>query len=323
MTILLLCLDDDDVSSEQQAEIQALVPEMRLVVTRDEDEMAPYYDDVEIAAGWLSPDMVLRMPKLRWAQHWAAGVDSFTANEAVVEKDFVLTNGSGIHAEPITEHILALLFAFARGLHCAVRAQVDHRWGAPDDPCRDDIFEFPGKTMVLIGVGAIGTRTAEVAAALGMHVIGVRRHPDEGVPGVAEMVGPDRLPDVLPKADFVVLTVPLTAATHHVIGEAELRAMKSSAIIVNIGRGGTIDEAALIPALQEGRIGGAGLDVFEEEPLPADSSLWDMENVIVTSHYAGHNPYYDERALAIFVDNLRRYVAGAPLRNVVDQEAGY
>ena len=137
------------------------------------------------------------------------------------------------------------------------------------------------------------------------------------------MIGPERLAEALPEADFIVLTVPLTPDTRHMIGERELRLMKPTALIVNIGRGGTIDEAALIRALAEGWIAGAGLDVFEKEPLPPDSPLWRMENVIITAHYAGATPHYSERALAIFLDNLRRYKTGEPLRNVVDKTLGY
>ena len=323
MTVLWLCLDEDDITPAQLAEVEALVPEWMVVVDRDPEAVAPHRDAIEVAAGWMDPAAAAQLPRVRWVQHWAAGVDRFTTRPALMEKDFVLTNGSGIHSIPITEHILAYLFAFARGLHCAVRAQVAHRWDKPPDPCRGDLFELPGKTMVLIGVGAIGARTAQTAAALGIEVIGVRRNPAQRVPGLRRTVGPAQLTEVLPEADFVVLTVPLTDETHHIIDDAALRAMKSTAIVINIGRGGTIDEDALIRALQEGRIGGAGLDVFETEPLPESSPLWDLPNVILTSHYAGHNPHYDDRALTIFRDNLRRYLDGAPLRNVVDPEAGY
>ncbi|MBN1246661.1 MAG: D-2-hydroxyacid dehydrogenase [Anaerolineae bacterium] len=323
MPFLWLCTDVDDVTPEQLAQVQDVVPDMTVVVSREEAAIQDSLDEIEVAAGWLDPDVVLAMPRVQWVQHWAAGVDSFVTRPEIVEKDFILTSGSGIHAVPITEHIFALLLAFARGLHCAVRDQVAHRWVQPPDPCGQNVFELPGTTMVLVGVGAIGAQTAKVAAALGIRVIGVRRDPADAVQGVARMVGPDQLLDVLPEADFLVLTVPLTERTRGMIGETELRAMKPSAIIVNIGRGGTIQENALLRALQEGWIGGAGLDVFETEPLPEDSPWWDMPNVIVTAHYAGHNPYYDERALAIFLDNLRRYVTKMPLRNVVDMRAGY
>src|SRR5690606_33393510 len=238
---------------------------------------------IAIAAGGVPHALLSAMPRLRWFQQWGAGADWLLRYPEVQELPFVLTSASGVHAIPISEHILALLFAFARRLPQAFRFQQGRRWGAPD---WDHLFELAGKTLLLIGVGAIGARTAQVAAALEMHVIGVRRDPGRTAPGVSEMHAPDALLDLLPRADFVVLTLPLTPETQTLITARELARMKSSAIIVNIGRGGTIDEPALIDALAAGRIGGAGLDVFAEEPLPADSPLWGMDNVIITCHYA-------------------------------------
>ena len=177
--------------------------------------------------------------------------------------------------------------------------------------------------MVLIGVGGIGSHTAEVAHALGMRVIAVRRRPEQETPSIVRTVGIDQLQNVLPEADFVVNTLPLTGETRNLIGEAQLRAMKPTAYLVNIGRGDTMDEEALVRALQQGRIAGAGLDVFASEPLPPDSPLWEMPNVIVSPHYAGQTNRYDERAMAIFLDNLDRYVRGEPLINVVDKLLGY
>lgn len=323
MTTLLLHLNEEAVSAEELSEISALVPKMEIVHTRDKAEITSLLEDVEIVAGGISPELVLQMPNLQWVQQWSAGVDEFVTYPGIAEKDFTLTNASGVHSIPISEHILAFLFAFARNLHCAMREQVNHTWINPPEPCNPDVFELAGRTMVLVGVGAIGERTAQMAAALGMRVLGVRNNPETGAAGVAAMYGPDELLEILPEADVVVLTVPLTEATRHMIGEEELHVMKPTAIIINIGRGGTIDEDALITALREGRIGGAGLDVFETEPLPETSPLWEMRNVIITSHYAGHTPYYDARALSIFMDNLRRYASGASLNNVVDMDAGY
>ena len=180
-----------------------------------------------------------------------------------------------------------------------------------------------GKTMLLVGVGAIGRRTAHLAAAFGMRVWGIRRNPGRAVEGVERMGDMSRLHDWLPEADFVVLTAPLTPETRHMFDEAALRRMKPTAYLVNIGRGGTVDEAALVRGLQEGWLTGAGLDVFEQEPLPADSPLWKMPNVIITAHYSGATPEYHHRAMAIFLDNLRRYVQGEELRNVVDKRLGY
>jgi phosphoglycerate dehydrogenase-like enzyme len=324
MSILWMCLDPDELRPVQRNAVEASVPDMDVVVTRDLDEVKPLAADVEIMSGWIGPEMIRAMPAVRWVQHWAAGVNRLVADPEIVQRDFVLTNGSGIHAIPISEHIFAFLLSMARGLPCAVRAQSDHRWVSPSTSCNRSIFELFNKTMVLIGVGAIGARTAEVARSLGMHVIGVRRDPsDDAVSGVGKMVGPEALGEVLPKADVVVLTVPLTDETEAMIGEPELRAMKASAHLVNIGRGGTVDERALTRALQQGWIAGAGLDVFETEPLPEDSPLWEMENVVITSHYAGRTPHYTERAMALFFDNLGRYLHDEPLCNVVDKDRGY
>ena len=321
MSTILLDFESGTLSEAQIAQVQAAAPGMRLLVTRDRDEIERALDKIEIAAGGFPRDLLLRAHNLRWFQQWGAGANWLLRYPEAVELDFVLTNASGVHPIPISEHILAFLLAFARGFHRAMRAQGRNEW-IPQEQ-QEGLFELAGKTMVLVGVGAIGERTAEVATALGMRVLGVRRDPTVGVEGVEGMVGPDRLLDLLPEADFLVLTVPLTHETQGMIGERELRAMKPTAYVVNIGRGGTIQESGLIRALQEGWIAGAGLDVFETEPLPEDSPLWAMDNVIITAHYAGLTPRYHERAMAIFLDNLQRYRAGEPLRNVVDKKLGY
>jgi phosphoglycerate dehydrogenase-like enzyme len=320
MSVLLICLPPDRLSEADVGRVRAAAPDMRVVATEDRAAIEALLDEVEIAAGWFPHDLIARASSLRWLQQWGAGVDWLMRQPEVAEQDFVLTNASGVHAIPISEQIIAYLLAFARQLPGAIRAQVRGTW---QKTSRHDIFELAGKTMLLIGVGAIGERTAAIASALGVRVLGIRRDPTRGAPGVATMYAPDRLLDLLPEADFVVLTAPLSRSTQGMIGERELRAMKQTAYLVNIGRGGTIEEQALIRALREGWIAGAGLDVFVEEPLPATSPLWAMENVIVTAHYAGLTPHYDERAMAIFLDNLRRYQAGEPLRNVVDKAAGY
>jgi len=321
MKTILINFEAGVLSEAQLAQIQAIALDMRLLVTRDHDEIEGALDEIEIAAGGFPRDLLPRARNLRWFQQWGAGADWLMRHPEAAELDFVLTNASGVHTIPISEHILAFLLAFGRGFHHAVRAQVQREWFSYEQ--QRGIFELVGKTMVLVGVGAIGGRTAELAVALGMRVLGVRRDSTVSAPGVEAMYGSGQLLDLLPEADFVVLTVPLTHETQGMIGERELRAMKPTAYIVNIGRGGTIREDVLIRALREGWIAGAGLDTFETEPLPEDSPLWEMENVIITAHYAGANPYYTERALAIFLDNLARYRAGEPLRNVVDKKIGY
>jgi phosphoglycerate dehydrogenase-like enzyme len=212
------------------------------------------------------------------------------------------------------------MLAFARGIHTSVRNQASRVWQRQEDW---KVFELAGRRVLLVGLGAIGGRFAEAAAALGMEVVALRARPELGSGAAARVAGIDSLRDELPHADFVVITAPLTPATRHLIGEREIALMKPSSYIFNIGRGPVIDEAALVRALQEGRIAGAGLDVFEQEPLPAESPLWALPNVIVTAHYAGVSPRYGERLWAIFLDNLARYLDGKPLRNVVVRERGY
>jgi phosphoglycerate dehydrogenase-like enzyme len=320
--VILLALDPDTLPEEQLDRVRDLVPEDKeLTVTRDKDVIEVVIEEVEIAAGWFPRTLLPRASNLRWFQQWAAGADWLMRRPEAVEMDFVLTNMSGIHAIPVTEHILALLLAFARELSPALRAQRDRKWISQDQ--HEHLFELANKTMLLIGVGAIGERTARVAAAMDVRVLGIRRDPTVGAKAVDAMYCPDQLHDLLPQADFVVLTVPLTAETRGMIGEQELRAMKPSAYLINVGRGGTVDEDALLQALRQGWIAGAGLDVFETEPLPEDSPLWELDNIIITSHYAGVTPYYHERALEVFLDNLQRYHDGMPLRNVVKKTLGY
>lgn len=320
MDVLLIGVSPEVADAAVLDRVRTLAPELRVVVTSDRVEMEALLDEITIAAGDVPPHLVTRAPRLRWFQQWAAGADWLLRYPEAADRDFVLTNTSGIHAIPISEQIIGMLLMFARGLHRAVRAQGRREWWRPQ---ATELFELPGRTMLLVGVGAIGQRTAVLASALGMRVEGIRRDPAQAVTAVAAMYGPDRLRERLAHADVVVLTVPLSQATRGLIGAAELAAMKPTAYLINIGRGGTIDEPALVHALQEGRIAGAALDVFAVEPLPATSPLWAMENVIITGHYAGATPKYDERALEIFLDNLGRYKAGMPLRNQVDKLAGY
>jgi D-2-hydroxyacid dehydrogenase (NADP+) len=320
MTTVLLGLKKEELQPTQVQRLYDLVGEMRVLITRDRDEMENVLDDVEIAAGSVPVDLLLNAPNLRWYQQWGAGADWLMRHPEAVEQDWVLTNVSGIHAIPISEHIFAFLLAFARRLPGQWRARARREWYSPG---LVGVSELYAKTALIIGLGPIGVRTAELATAFGMRVLGVRRDPTIGVPGIERIVAPSQLGDVLPEADFVIVTVPLTAETQGMFTVREFRLMKPSAILVNIGRGGTIVEDDLVDALKTGLIAGAGLDVFETEPLPEDSQLWDLDNVIITSHYAGATPLYHSRAMDIFVDNVGRYQSGEPLRNVVDKQLGY
>lgn len=323
MPVLLVSLPAEQLERvlPYREEIERLAPAgMRVVMTHDRQEIEALLADVEIVAGGLPPELLARSHHLRWYQQWGAGADWLLKHPDALPEQAVLTNMSGLHAVQISEQILAYLLAFARALPLAFRAQREHQWRPAG---WNELFELPGKTMLLLGLGGIGGRTARMAAALGMHVIGVRSHPTQPVEGVSELYGPEKLPELWSRADFVVLTIPLTPETRCIINRQVLRAMKPGAYLINIGRGGLVDEEALIEALQNGWIAGAGLDVFAREPLPPDSPLWGMPNVIITAHYAGRTPHHERGAMAIFLDNLQRYTAQQSLRNVVDRQRGY
>ena len=268
-------------------------------------------------------DIVERAAGLKWLQLTSAGVDRLL-DAPVVRSHVTVTTASGIHAVPISEFVIGAMLAFAKGLPRALRAQQDRAW-RPYWP-----EELEAKTVGVLGIGAIGARVVELSRALGMRVLALRRSAEgrvkgngSGVMGADEVLGPEELPYLLAESDYVVVALPLTEETRTLIGEAELRAMKPSAVIVNIGRGAIIDEAALVRALKEGRIAGAALDVFQQEPLSRESELWGMDNVIVTPHISGGTPRYMERAVELFCHNLRRYVSEEALRNVVDPARGY
>lgn len=272
----------------------------------------------------LMPAHILTLaPRLRWVQLTSAGVDRLLEGE-LLRSGVTVTTASGIHAVPIGEYVIGAMLAFAKGLPRAMRRQAERRW----EPYWAQ--ELLGKTVGILGLGAIGGYVARLAKALGMRVLAVRRSATQRTPGavvgspeVDELLPPGELPYLLSESDYLVVAVPLTAETRGMLGEGELRSMKPEAVIVNIARGAVIEEGALVRALREGWIAGAALDVFQQEPLPPESELWGMENVIVTPHIAGGTPRYMERAVDLFCDNLRRYLSGEPLRNVVDPERGY
>ena len=317
-----LMLNEYTMNEENLNRIREAAPGAKISIVKDkadwEAKKADIAQEVDIVFG-LRPAMWFHaMPNLSWCQQAGAGANWLLDEPDIAGSDLILTSASGVHAIPIAEHILALMFSLSRGLHRHLRSQVKKEWDR-----RTPIHELDGATMGLVGVGKIGQKTAEKAAGLNMKILGLRRNPDRAVPQIDTMYGPDGLLAMLPRCDWVVVAAAMTSETEGLIGEPELRAMKDSANIINIARGSIIQEKALIKALQEGWIAGAGLDVFEQEPLPSTSPLWDMENVIVTPHYAGATPFYVDRLLDIFTENLRRYQAGEPLINVVDKKLGY
>ncbi len=257
-------------------------------------------------------------PHLKWVQLTSAGADRLL-NSGFIEEGVTVTTVSGLHATPIGEFIIPSILMFAKGAPKTMRAQVKHEW------TRFAPSELYGKTVGIVGAGNIGAEAGRLAKAFGCRVLATTRSATErsSAPHADVIVPSSELPWLLAESDYVVLSVPLTPETRGMIGERELRSMKPTAVIVNIARGPVIVESDLVRALQEGWIAGAALDVFEQEPLPAESPLWDMENVVLTPHISGGTEIYNQRAVAIFAENLRRYLAGEPLRNVVDPARGY
>lgn len=259
-------------------------------------------------------DLAARAPRLRWIQSTNAGVEDVLP---VLPPGVVLTNASGVHGPKGAEFALTALLMLNHAVPHFVTRQRERRW--------DERFTttIEGKTVVVVGVGAFGAEVARLCRRFGLRVLGVRRDP-RPLRGVEKMCSPDRLPELLPRADFLVVTLPLTARTRGLIGRRELDLLPRHAGVVNLGRGAVVDNAALAEKLGRGELGGAVLDVFDEEPLPPESPLWATPNLVITPHCAVDDGVrYVARCLEIFFDNVRRYLAGRPLRNRVDPKLGY
>lgn len=271
----------------------------------------------------IPPDITERSPGLKWIQLSSAGIDRLTETP-LASSHVALTTASGIHSATISEWVIGGMIALAKRFPDAMRARAEAAWR----PYWPETLE--GKTVGIVGAGHIGAQAGRVAKAMGMRVIGSRRSTqkrtlgvDAGEPYIDELVPSADLHYLLAESDFVVIATPLTPDTRGLIGAAEFALMKSSAFILNIARGAVIDEPAMIAALKDGRIAGAALDVFSQEPLPSDNELWALDNVIMTPHISGGMPDYMERVVHLFADNLRRYLAGEPLANVFDATRGY
>ncbi len=297
-------------------------PDVRFLTPANRAEADHAIAEADIVLGWaVTRENFAHARRLHWIQVMAAGLGNLLFPE-LVESDVVVTNGRGLHAVSMAEHTIGVMLSFVRKLHLSRDAQREGRW-TQAELFRSGIGELHGTTLGIVGLGTIGGAIATRARALGVKVIGLRRRPSQD-PAPADLQwGEDRLHDLLAEADWIVLTVPLTPETRGMIGERELAAMKPGAFLVNLGRGPLVDEEALTRALESGRLAGAALDVFEHEPLPPESPLWSMSQVILTPHSSGLGPRYWERSLDLFRDNLTRWRQGTPLRNVIDKRAGY
>jgi phosphoglycerate dehydrogenase-like enzyme len=289
---------------------------------RAEERIDAIKDAEVVVCGKLSPELIAAAANLRWVSFWIAGLDNQVTPE--LEAHHVLiTNASGVHAPNIAEQVLTYILMFTRRMPYYMRAQMARKWA------HDEIISFEeltGQTLGIAGLGRVGEALAVRASRFGMRVIAVKRdissRHDRAIISDA-LYPPEQLPEMLSKSDHVCIAMPYTRETHHLFNEVMLAHMKASAYLYNVSRGKIIDEQALIAALNNGKLRGAGLDVFESEPLAADSPLWGMENVIITPHVAGFTPHYFARAAALLADNLERFVGGRPLKNLYDPQKGY
>jgi phosphoglycerate dehydrogenase-like enzyme len=319
--------------------IRAAAPGARIVTLSREGLTDESVEDVEVLLrGWLSSDafdrLLARAPRLNYVHSASAGVErALTATAR--ERGIVITNARGVFSRPIAEYVLMMILAVSRRLPGLLELQRERTWQPLEG------VELRDVTVGIVGLGSIGRAVGALATAFGCRVVAVRRRSEAGGAGATavgamddesrsfgelmldRVSGPDSLPQLLSESDFVVLAAPLTPETEDMIDEAALAAMKPTAWLINIARGRLVDERALLAALREGRIGGAILDTFREEPLPPSSAFYDLENVIVTPHTSWSSGRVLDRSVQLFCDNLRRYAAGEPLLNVVDPSAGY
>ena len=307
-------LVDTAFGEQDEARVRAIAG-AKVEFCPDRQTLEDRIDTAQVVAGSVSPSALGRARRLEWVHSWAAGPDSALYPE-MVASPVVLTSSKGNGAIPLAEHAIWLMLTLNRGALRWIKAQEEHCWD------RFTHAELNGLTCGIIGLGHSGRDLAGKARAFHMTVIGMRRS-QTPVPEVDELYPPERLHDFLARSDVVVVTAPRTAETAGLLGEAEFRVMKPTALFIVFSRGGIADDAALLRALREGWIAGAGLDSFGQEPLPPDSPFWTAPNTICTPHNGATTAATRQRGIDIFVDNLERFVSGEPLRNVVDKRAGY
>ena len=301
-----------------------MFPQHQFDHARSEAEAVAFAPGADVAfMAELRPAHFSAARQLRWIHSSAAGVGNMLFPE-LVQSEVVLTNSSGVSADPIAEHVLGLTLALFRKFPVAFRSQASRHWAQNDMVAPPPLRHVQGAHVLIIGLGSIGAACAWRFAALGAEVTAIRRRLDRPTPpGVSHVATAEDLHQLLPQADVVVISAAQTGATRGLIGERELSLMHTNAILINVSRGKLVDEGALISALQAGTIGGAGLDVFEHEPLAAGSPLWTLPNVIITPHMSGFRPDHWDAVTTLFAENLQRFEHGEPLRNVVDKSAGY
>jgi phosphoglycerate dehydrogenase-like enzyme len=326
MSRLVVSVHDPPVWTIPDAHVRRIaeaLPDVEVIDARTPEERAAAFPSADVLlATKLSSGEARLLSRTRWIQSTAVGVSTLLVPE-LIDSPIILTNVRGVHGEIIAEHAIALVLALRRRIHTAVRRQIEGEW-AQTELLDMRLPLLRASHLVVVGLGGIGAPVAALAAGLGMRVTGIRRRLDLPVPaGVSAVLGPDQLREVLPDADALVLTVPRTTETRAMIGAEELAAMKPTSVLVNVSRGRLVDDEALVAALEQGQIAGAGLDAFVREPLPSDHRFWHLPNVLMTPHVAAFGEDYWTAAVDFFLDNFARYRRGEPLLNVVNKTLGY
>ncbi|HEY4201420.1 MAG TPA: D-2-hydroxyacid dehydrogenase [Devosiaceae bacterium] len=304
-----------EIDDARLAEIKGIAPTAKVTFFDKQADMEAAVDDADIVAGQLSPAALARARQIKWVHSWAAGPNTQLYPEFIANP-VVLTCSKGNGAIPLAEHAMMLMMMLNRNAMRWIEGHRNHKW--------DAFFhgELNGMTVGIIGAGYSGADLALKAKAFHMRVLGLRRN-DKPSPNFDAMFSRDQLHAFLAESDFVVVTAPKTPETENMLGEAEFKAMKKTAYYVCFSRGGVANDEALYKAVNEGLIAGAGLDAHGVEPLPADSPFWTLKNTIVTPHNGATTYQTKTRGYQIFADNLRRYIAGQPLLNIVDKHLGY
>jgi phosphoglycerate dehydrogenase-like enzyme len=302
--------------------LQAVAPGVKLLTADSAGDAAELASQADAVIGFCTPAVLEAGRRIRWVQVFSAGVEECVAVPAMRERDILLTNMQRVAGPVMAEHVLAMMFAFARGLDFYIPERLERRW-TRQLPATSRMVTLEGKTLLVVGLGGIGSEVAKRAHALGLHVDAVRASGRTGPEYVREVGLPADLLRLAARADFVVNTAPLTPATRGLFDRKFFASMKRGAYFFNVGRGGSVDQEALVAALKDGQIAGAGLDVTDPEPLPDGHPLWDLPTALVTPHTADTREMIEPLLRARVEENLRRFVAGETLDGVVDPVAGY
>ena len=296
-------------------------PEVEFVDANNVEEQVLQIRDADVYHGWPTREVFVAAERLRWLHCPGTGVDQITEIPELAESDVVLTNARGPHAPSMADHALGMVINLAHRWWELFEDQRAHRW-EPSRP-RGTNVDLSGSTMGILALGDIGTQVAQRAKGFGMKVYAVDKHPRPAPPVVEELWGLDRLDELLGMSDWFVVTAPFTPETRGLIDSRRIGLLKEGAYLIVISRGGIVDEDALLEALRSGKVAGAGMDVFAQEPLPDDSPFWDMDNVVISPHSSAVTSRMFEDRRAIFKENLRRFLANEPFLYVCDKRAGF